>query len=414
MEKVTMYPVLQRFEGKSVPDIARKVRGELQKAFFLQGLRPGAKIAVTAGSRGISSAVDILRTICEVLRGHGAEPFLVPSMGSHGGGTPDGQKEVLRGLGVTEDAVGAPIHATTDVVELGSLPDGTKVFQNRLAYESDGIVVVNRIKTHTSFKSRVESGLCKMMVVGLGNPAGAANLHRFGVKGLREFIEPMANVVLSNSPIVYGIGIIENAFEQTADIVGIEPGDIPQKEAELLIQSKTMLPGLPFEHLDVLIVDSMGKGYSGTGMDTNVIGRLRIHGEPEPESPRIERIVVLDLAESSHGNANGIGLADFTTRRLLDKIDWKSTYLNNLSSTFVQRAMIPIVAESDEEAIRLSIRSLGLKDPDQLRIVRIPNTLHLEHIWVSGALLNEVRDHERLQLAGEGIPLFETDEEFHK
>ncbi|WP_018132274.1 nickel pincer cofactor-dependent isomerase, group 22 [Effusibacillus pohliae] len=405
MELPLMYPVRQKFDGQAIADVAAKVRQELEKAVFLTSVRPGATIAVTAGSRGIANIVEILRAVCQVLREREAVPFLVPSMGSHGGGTPAGQIEALQALGITEAAVGAPIRATTEVVELGQLPDGTPVFQNRLAYESDGIVVINRIKPHTSFKGCVESGLCKMLVVGLGNPAGAANLHRFGVRGLRELIVPMARIVLEKSPVLYGLGILENAFDQTAVIAGIEPADIPDREAELLKQAKTMMPRLPFDHLDVLIVDEMGKCYSGTGMDTNVIGRLRIHGEPEPESPRIERIVVLDLADASHGNANGIGLADFTTRKLVDKIDWKATYLNNLSSTFVQRAMIPIIAESDGEAVRLAIQSLGQRELQNLRIVRIPNTLQLERIWVSEALLKEVHADEKLELAGKGVPL---------
>lgn len=404
MELPMLYPVRQNFAGSKIPDLAAKVKQELEKANFLKNMQPGARIAVTAGSRGISGIVEILGTACDVLKQHGFEPFLVPAMGTHGGGTPEGQKLILQGLGITEETVGVPIRATAESVEIGQLPDGTPVYQNRIAYESDGILVVNRVKQHTSFKSQVESGLCKMIVVGLGNPKGAANIHRFGVRGLREKLLPMAKVALHESSIVYGMAILENAHEQVADIVGLEALEIPAQEPILLQRSKEMFPRLPFDQLDLLIVEEMGKNFSGTGMDTNVIGRQRIHGEPEPEIPHIKRIVVLDLADASHGNANGIGLADFTTRKLVDKVDWQATYLNILSTGFVQRGMLPVTAATGEEAVLWAIRSLGEGDVSRLRIVKIMNTLQLEHLWVSAPLLEEVKQNANLAIIGEGRP----------
>lgn len=405
MELPILYPVRQKFEGSTIPDIETKVKQELKKANFLKNMQPGARIAVTAGSRGISGIVPILRTVCDVLKQQRLEPFLVPAMGSHGGGTPEGQKQMLQRLGITEETIGVPIQATADAVQIGQLSDGTPVYQNRIAYESDGILVVNRVKQHTSFKSQVESGLCKMIVVGLGNPKGAANIHRFGVRGLREEILPMAQVALGESPIVYGMAILENAHEQVADIVGLEPSEIPEQEPRLLQRAKEMFPRLPFEQIDLLIVEEMGKSFSGTGMDTNVIGRQRIHGEPEPETPQIKRVVVLDLTDASHGNANGIGLADFTTRKLVDKIDWQATYLNILSTGFVQRGMVPVTASSDQEAVTWAIRSLGERDVTRLRITKIMNTLQLEQIWISAALLDEAKHYPNLEIIGEGVPL---------
>lgn len=402
MKEIMLYPVRQKFSADKLQDPVGKTRQELERASFLNNLPKGARVAVTAGSRGISNMDQILKTICSVLQDRGFHPFLVPSMGSHGGGTPEGQRKILQGLGVTEETVGFPIKATAEAVHIAQLPDGTPIYQNRIANESDGIIIVNRVKTHTSFKSHVESGLCKMMVVGLGNPAGAENIHRFGVRGLRELLDPMARIVIEKSPILYGMAILENAYEETADIVGVEAADIPDKEPALLARSKEMFPSLPFHQLDLLLVEEIGKCFSGTGMDTNVIGRLRIHSEPEPDSPKIERIVAFDLADASHGNANGIGLADFTTKELVGKIDWKATYLNNLSSTFVQRAMVPIMAETRQEAVQWAIQSLGQRDLESLKVLQISNTLHLDHFWVSAALLDEVKKNQRLEFAGEG------------
>lgn len=396
MGQLTLHKVEQRFHAPKLADIQGKVHSELLRIASNADLKD-KRIAVTAGSRGIQSIVPVLQTVVNFLKQKGAAPFIVPAMGSHGGGTVEGQLQMLSSLGITEDSIGVPVLATTDVVEVGHY-NGIPVFQNRNAYESDGIIAVNRVKTHTSFKSKLESGLSKMLVVGLGNPTGAANIHRFGVEGMKTLIEPMARVILDRTPVLFGLAIIENAEETTADIVGVQPDEWIDREADLLKKSKTLLPSLTFPEIDLLIVEEMGKSFSGTGMDTNVIGRLRIHGQAEPESPNINRIVVLDLADSSYGNANGIGLADITTDKLVRKIDDKSTYLNVMSATFVLRAMIPMAAPTEEKAIGWAIRSLGEIDPTQLKIVRIPNTLHLQHMWVSDALLEEAKAFAHVKL----------------
>jgi hypothetical protein len=387
MKHLILHKVEQRFASPRLSDVCAKTRSELEKVGS-EIQWAGKRVAVTAGSRGIQNIVPILQTVIQFLKEKNAAPFIVPAMGSHGGGTVEGQLNILSSLGITEDSMGVPIRATAEVVEVGRYQE-IPVYQNRFAFESDAIVVVNRVKTHTSFKSKLESGLSKMLVVGLGNPAGAANIHRFGVEGMKTLIEPMAKIILEKTPVRLGLAIVENAEESTAYIVGVRPQEWIEKEAELLIRSKELMPSLPFRHIDLLIVEEMGKCYSGTGMDTNVIGRLRIHHTEEPDSPTIDRIVVLDLADSSHGNANGIGLADITTQKLVDKIDYRATYLNVMSATFVLRAMIPMTAPTEEKAVGWAIRSLGEADVSQLRVVRIPNTLHLQHLWVSEPLLNE-------------------------
>ncbi|MFC4766804.1 DUF2088 domain-containing protein [Effusibacillus consociatus] len=388
MGQLILHKVEQRFHAPRLSDVAGKARSELQRISANLDLN-GKRVAVTAGSRGIQNIVLILQTVLGFLKEKGAEPCIVPAMGSHGGGTVEGQLNMLASLGITEETIGFPIKPTIEVVEVGRYKD-IPVYQNRNAFESDAIVVVNRVKTHTSFKSKLESGLSKMLVVGLGNPAGAANIHRFGIEGMKTLIEPMASMILDKTPVCCGLVIIENAEEATADIVGVLPGEWIDKEAGLLIESKSLMPSLPFRNIDLLIVEEMGKCYSGTGMDTNVIGRVRIHDTEDPNNPYIKRIAVLDLAESSHGNATGIGLADITTRKLVDKIDLHATYLNVMSSTFVLRAMIPMTAPNEEKAVGWAIRSFGEVDVNQLRIVRIANTLHLQHLWVSEALLSEV------------------------
>ncbi len=402
MRYPVMYRALYNLPAPRVENVQDEVKKALQKAKFWRGIKKGARIAVTAGSRGISDILPILVTILNMLKENGLRPYLVPAMGSHGGGTPEGQKKVLASLGITEETTGVPIKATGEAIKLGEITPEVPVFFNQAALESDGIIVVNRVKPHTSFRGPVESGLMKMLAVGLGNPQGAAALHKFGPAGLREYIPQVANFILARLPVLYGIAIIENAREQTAHIEGVEPEEFFGKEQQLLNRARSLMPRLPFQELDLLVVKEMGKCFSGTGMDTNLIGRLRIQGEPEPEAPRIKRIAVLDLAERSEGNATGIGLADFTTDRLLSKVDWEATYLNVLSTTFVQRAMIPMHFPTDEETIQKALLSLGSGNPEGARVLVIQNTLELEELVFSAALFEEAKAHPFLTILGEG------------
>lgn len=308
-------------------------------------------------------------------------------MGSHGGATSAGQRKLLAHLGITEESVGTPILTDMDVVELGRTPSGLIAYCDRNAAEADGILVVNRIKPHTGFSEPFGSGLLKMMAVGLGKVPGAAQIHRQGPAQMARAIEEIAQVLLDSGKIIGGLAIIENASDEIEKIVALRPDEMIAQERELFREAKALMPHLPVDELDVLIVDEIGKNYSGSGMDVNVIGRWRLPGMPEPESPRIKRIVALRLSAESEGNAQGVGLADFVTRRLVDAIDPVATYTNAITSTFVERAFIPITLPSDREAIDAAVSSLAVEDPARLRIARIRNTLHLDEVWLSEPLL---------------------------
>ncbi len=402
MEFPLMYQA--RFEppAPAMADVQAEVVSLLQAAPCWRKVRPGARIGVTAGSRGIADIVPILSATVKFIKDRGFEPYIIPAMGSHGGGTPEGQKKLLAGLGITEESLGVPIEASGEAVKIGEVGLGVPVFVNRVALESQGLIIINRVKPHTSFHAAVESGLTKMVAVGLGNHQGAAALHSFGIRGLGTFIPLAAAQIIERLPVLYGIAIVENAREQTVQVAGIEPEQFYEREQELLKTARRLMPALPFRELDLLVVRSMGKCYSGTGMDTNIIGRLRIQGEPEPESPRIQRIAVLGLDERSKGNALGIGLADFTTDRLLDKVDWTATYLNVISTTFVMRAMAPMHFATDEETLAAALQSLGGIDSEKARVLVVDNTLDLSRVEFSSALVDEAMAQPHLTVVGDG------------
>ncbi|MFD2924889.1 lactate racemase domain-containing protein [Halobacillus naozhouensis] len=368
-----------------------------------------AEIAITAGSRGITNIVEILRSAVETLKQMGFKPFLVPAMGSHGGATDRGQLNVLKHLGITETSVGAPIRSSMETELLGHTSNGKPVYMDKIAFSANGIIVINRVKAHTAFRGKIESGLSKMITIGLGKRKGASFVHSDGALKMAENIESVSKFALENSNIQMGLAVVENGYEATAEVVGINKRDWHKQEAELLQQSKAMMPGLPVDNIHLLIVEEMGKTFSGTGMDPNIIGRWRINGVPEPESPEIKKIAVLDLSASSFGNAQGIGLADFTTMRLFNKIDRKSTYTNALTSTYLQRAMIPLIYETEQETIETALQSLGPDtDIESLKIVQIPNTLHLESVFVSRAVLKELeQSNKEFEVVGRHLLSFD-------
>jgi len=300
--------------------------------------------------------------------------------------------------------MGVPVLTDMDVVELGRTPSGLTAYCDRNAAESDGILVVNRIKPHTGFAEPFGSGLLKMLAVGLGKVPGASQIHRQGPSQMAEAIEAIARIFLESGKVIGGIAIIEDAHDEIVKIVAVRPDEMIAKERELFREAKALMPRLPVEELDVLIVDEIGKNYSGSGMDVNVIGRWRLPGMPEPETPRVKRIVALRLSPESEGNAQGVGLADFVTRRLVDAIDPAATYMNAITSTFVERAFIPITLPSDREAIETALASLPISDPSQARIARIRNTLHLDEVWVSPPLLSEVAGRPGMAI-GPALPL---------
>lgn len=312
-------------------------------------------------------------------------------MGSHGGATAEGQLEVLHHLGITEESMGVPIRSSMETVYLGNTPDNLPVYMDEHAYHADGILVINRVKAHTAFTGKVESGLSKMVTVGLGKQKGASFVHAQGAAKMEHNILAISKFALDKAPICMGLAIIENGYEETAVIKGVTTEEWHVEEAELLRQSKDLMPSLPISELDVLVVEEIGKNYSGTGMDPNIIGRLRIDGVSEPTDINCKRIVALDLSEQSQGNAQGIGLADFTTEKLISKIDRKATYMNAITSTFLRRVMFPMFYATEEEALEAAFTSLGPDmDLDNITYIQIPNTLHLDQLFVSERVLKQI------------------------
>jgi len=348
----------------------------------------------------------VIAQLVKEVKDRGGVPFIIPAMGSHGGATAEGQKEVLAGYGITEETMGAPIRATMEVVEIGSLEGGQPVYMDKYAMEADGLIVVNRIKPHTDFHGLIESGLMKVMAIGLGKKIGAESIHAYGVYGLKNHIPQVARVMLEKSAVIMGLGLVENAYDKTAKIIGMAPEKIEETEKKVVVDAKELMPKLPFDRLDLLVVNEIGKNISGTGMDTNIIGRLQIRGEKEPESPFIYRIVALDLTEESHGNATGIGLADAISQKLSDKVDKSITDPNIITSGFLSRGAIPVTLPSDEETIKVAIQSCANPvPPEQLHMVIIKNTLELAEIYVSEGLLEQVRKNDILEIEGELMEL---------
>jgi len=400
-----MARVHQRFPRPRIADVPAAVRAELRRLALGARIRPGGRIAITAGSRGIRDIVPILRAIVEEVRAAGGDPLLVAAMGSHGGGTDEGQRRLLQHLGVTPESVGAPLVTSMETVELGRTPSGFVAHCDRNAAACDAILAVSRIKPHTGFSQPFGSGVMKMLGVGLGKAPGAAQIHQQGPAQMAGAIREIAERVIGTRRVLAGLAILENAYDETARVVGMPPERIPEVELELFPAARAMMPQLPVERMDLLIVDEVGKNYSGTGMDVNVIGRWRIAGLAEPDAPHAERIVALRLSEASEGNAQGIGLADFTTRALVDQIDFTATYLNCIVSTYVQRAMLPIVLATERDAVLAALGSLGLPDPLRARIVRVANTLHLEEVWASEPLVEELHGRPHIAEVGPIEPL---------
>lgn len=377
------------FPRPRVADIPAAVHEQLA-SLHLPELK-GKRVAVTAGSRGIRDITPVLAAVVADLRARGATPVIVAAMGSHGGATDVGQRKLLAHLGITPESVGAPVHTEMDVVELGRTVGGLVAYCDRTAAGCDGILVVNRVKPHTAFAEPFGSGLLKMLAVGLGKAPGAAQIHSQGTDQMAAAIEELAGVVLGMGKVLGGLAIVENAYDETARLAAVPVSEMPWRERELFQEARSLMPRLPVEDLDLLIVDEMGKNYSGSGMDVNIIGRWRLAEMPEPSSPRIKRIVALRLSPQSEGNAQGVGLADVVTRRLVDAIDPAATYMNSIVSTFVQRAFIPITMPTDRDAITVALASLGLEHASGARVARVPNTLHLDDLWLSESILAEIR-----------------------
>lgn len=395
-----MARVRQHFPRPLVEDVEAEVISQMMR--LRDGVHPGMSVAVSAGSRGISDIVPILRTVVRCLRSFGAEPFVFASMGSHGGGTPAGQTNLLRHLGITEQTVEAPFRITSESVQVGTTGSGHTLFADAEAARADAIFIVNRIKPHTAFRDRLASGLSKMLTVGMGKVPGASQVHKLGSAGIYPAIVEMGRFCLEKMPVIGGLAIIENSLEETARLEVLLPSEIERGEKNLLEYAWQLLPGLPLNELDVLTIDEIGKNYSGTGMDTNVVGRWKDIGLKGPVSPQIGRIVVLRLSSASEGNANGIGLADFTTRRLVESIDWEATLMNVRTTGFWGRAFCPPFPGSDYDAIRWALESLRVEPEYPIKAARIMNTLRLDELWLNQTALSEAHRCEQI---GELEPL---------
>jgi hypothetical protein len=382
-----------------VADVAAAVTSEIRKLNLAGRVKPGARVAVTGGSRGVANIATILKATCESMKALGAKPFIVPAMGSHGGATAEGQLKVLARYGVTPESMEVPILSSMETVEIGRMSWGFPVLVDKNAVEADHIVLVNRIKPHTNFRAHVESGLMKMLVIGLGKHQGAILAHRAAVDvGLPKAIPEVARFSLSKLSILFGIGMLENVRHQTAKVEAMLPEALEETEARLLTEAWTLLGRIPFEFLHLLIVDELGKEISGTGMDPNVIGRMYFSPNEEPKSPRYIRILVRDLTEKTAGNAVGMGLADFSTRRLANKINFQYTYTNALTGLSPMRSKMPIIFETDKDAIEGALKTIGMTEPTDAKVARIKNTLDLEYLYASDALLPEIRERADLEV----------------
>ena len=391
-----MFHVRQHFPRPRVDDVEAAVLEELEGCQV--PIPAGTSVAIAVGSRGIANLARVVRAVVGWVIAQGAQPFIVPAMGSHGGATAEGQRMVLEGYGITEESTGAPVRSSMEVV---SLPQGTvpvPLYFDRQASQAYGTILINRVKPHTDFHGPYESGLMKMIVIGLGKQVQALAIHDRGVVGLREIIPQAARQVLQQGRILIGVALVENAYDETQLVRAIPAAEIPEREPELLALARRSMPRLPLEELDVLVIDWFGKDISGAGLDPNIIGRLMIRGQPEPPSPRIGSIVLGDLTPGSHGNAVGLGLADIMLRRAYDQIDWSATYQNLFTSSFLERGRTPVVVNTDQEAMLYALRGAGVIQPQDGRVIRIRDTLHLSELYVSRPVVEGIHSQGNIEV----------------
>lgn len=398
-------PIRQTAPQPVVTDIAGEVRRQWLNSRLASKLRRGDRVAVGVGSRGIANLSVMVRATLDSIRDLGGQPFIVAAMGSHGGATAHGQRQLLGEYGVSEQALGVPVKTDMTAVQIGSNSWGEPVWWDKNALEADAVVTISRVKPHTDFRGRVESGICKMLVIGLGKRDGASQHHRWGFRGLRDMLPETAKVILEKTPFVAGLAVLENAHEQTGRLQVVDREDLLAVEPGLLEEARGLMARLPFDKLDLLVIGEIGKNYSGAGIDPNVVGRLLIEGEPEFESPKIIRMCCLDLSPESHGNGTGVGIADLTTDRLLASIDQAPFRMNNLTACFLWRSKLPFAFPSDRECIQSGLATCWQPNHKALRLAIIPSTLELTDLWVSAPLLEEAKQHPHLEPRGQLQPM---------
>jgi len=399
MDFPKVYRLRQNFDRTLVQDIPGTVKAELKKLSLEKRVKPGQRVALTAGSRGVANIAVILKAAVEHLKSLGAQPFIFPAMGSHGGATAEGQTALLAHYNVTEAFTGAPVLSSMEAVEIGKTVDGVPVYIDKNAFQADWIIVLNRIKPHTKFKAPIESGLMKMMAIGMGKQKGAEYYHKAALHyTFPKIIVDAGREVLKKAPVLCGIGTVENGYDETAKIAALNPNEIESREKELLELAKKMMPRLPFNEIDLLIVDEMGKDISGTGIDPNVTGRNRDLIGVFPHPTTVKRLFVRDLTDNSNGNATGIGLADLTTKRLVNKINYQAMYMNCMTGISIEKAAVPMHFETDQEVMKVGLGSVGLTPPEKSRIVRIKNTLLVDEVEVSEVYGEELKKRPDLEI----------------
>lgn len=411
-QKIRFFKLKQTFDGQKLEDPVATVAQQFDHAGFLPDLT-GKRVAISAGSRGIANIADIIKAIADAIRKRGGEPFIVPAMGSHGGGTAKGQRKVLANYNITPEYCGCEIRSSMEVVEVCQAVEGFPVYFDREAFQADHVVVCGRIKPHTDFTGPIQSGLMKMMLIGLGKHEGARVYHK-AIKDYTfdQIVRSVAREVIAKCNVLCGVGIIENGYEETAAIEVIAPDRIETREEELLQVAIEKMPRLPFDRADLLIIDEIGKEISGSGLDTNIVGRKHYdHFPAEDEFPKIKRIAVRRLTEATHGNATGIGMVEFCRSSLLEQMDVETTRINCLTSGHVTAAMIPVDFSTDREIIDEALNTVGFCDAESARVIWIRNTLHLTEVCCSAAYLGEIEDRKDLELIGEPEPLrFDNDD----
>lgn len=385
-----------KIEPEEIPAI---IEGLLSEEKFASKVKPGMRIAITAGSRGIANVALTTKCIADFVKSRGAHPFIVPAMGSHGGATAKGQREILEGYGITEEYVGCPIISSMEVKKIGVNDEGMDVFIDKNAAEADGIILGCRIKPHTAFRGPYESGIMKMMAIGLGKQVGAETCHEAGFKNMAKYVPMFGRAIIENAPILFAVPTIENAFDETCKIVAVNAEEIVEKEPPLLQEAFSHMPRILVDECDVLVVDQIGKNFSGDGMDPNITGTFCT--PYATGGIKSQRVCVLDLSPETHGNAIGLGYSSATTKRVFDQLDLASMYPNAITCTVLGGVRIPIVMESDREAIQVCVKTCNEIDKKNARIVRIPNSLHIEHIMLSEAYYEEAKQNENLIIESE-------------
>ncbi|MBI5774257.1 MAG: DUF2088 domain-containing protein [Verrucomicrobia bacterium] len=402
-----IFRVRQKFERTRVADVAAEARRELERLNLRERVRPGQTVAITAGSRGIANIHLIIKAVVDFFKELGAPPFIVAAMGSHGGGTSEGQRRILTDFGITEDFCGCPIRSSMETVILDHTPEGIPVHFAGDASGADHVFVVNRVKPHTRLVGELQSGLMKMMLIGLGKHAGAHVYHRaFADFSFDQIVRSAAQRVIEKGRVLGGLGIVENAHDETALLCAVLPREMEEQEKQLLALARRWLPRLPFDHADILIVDEIGKEISGCGMDTNVVGRkFQMHQAAPEESPKIKRIIVRGLTEQTHGNATGLGYAEFCLTRAVEAMDRRSTWINVTTSGYPAVGMIPPHYDTDREVLEVALGTIGLVEPPRARLLWIRNTLDVVEAECSEAFLEAARQRSDLEVLGEPRPL---------